>query len=220
MDAVRHGSRLEIGNAQKFGPTKSCILAMLLTRVEDSNRLAREEIFGPVVSVMTPFNDDDVHAAVRRGNVIHGGLAAYVYGNKMQQPSMRSAMRRWTRRAWRSARASRVIWLTGRAPTTRSAPTTRGWTGWAFWRRWRRSWISRLSSPRVKTGRCSTARCAWSFGSACVRCWSVVRAGRRCHTDSCCRCCRCSSRGKKKADTGWHRCRCAGCGWRRGRDRY
>ena len=50
----------------------------VLTNVEPGMRLYREEIFGPVVSVM-PFQDED--EAVQLANDTHFGLAAAVWTN-------------------------------------------------------------------------------------------------------------------------------------------
>ncbi|ORY91387.1 Aldehyde/histidinol dehydrogenase [Syncephalastrum racemosum] len=47
------------------------------THVDDADRLATDEIFGPILSVLKPFSD--VNDAIRRANVLPYGLAAAVF---------------------------------------------------------------------------------------------------------------------------------------------
>jgi len=49
--------------------------------VPDNSKLAREEIFGPVLVVLTPF--DTFEEAIRRANDTPYGLAAYLVTNNM-----------------------------------------------------------------------------------------------------------------------------------------
>jgi len=80
-DAVTHGAILlhggattlpaELSDGSFYPPT-------LLADVTDAMRIAREEIFGPVISLL-PFEGDD--EVIRRANDTEYGLAAYVYGS-------------------------------------------------------------------------------------------------------------------------------------------
>jgi acyl-CoA reductase-like NAD-dependent aldehyde dehydrogenase len=74
-DARAHGAELVIQGEVRdpgywLGPT-------VARNVPDESRLAREETFGPVVSISTY---DDVDEAVRRANATHYGLGASVWG--------------------------------------------------------------------------------------------------------------------------------------------
>jgi aldehyde dehydrogenase (NAD+) len=62
-------SRPEIGAGQFIEPT-------IFTNVDSSMRIAQEEVFGPVLSVL-PFEDED--DAIRIGNDVVYGLAAAVW---------------------------------------------------------------------------------------------------------------------------------------------
>jgi succinate-semialdehyde dehydrogenase/glutarate-semialdehyde dehydrogenase len=54
----------------------------ILTGVQDTMRIAREEVFGPVLPLLSYTEIED---AVRRANDTPYGLAAYVYGNNLSQ---------------------------------------------------------------------------------------------------------------------------------------
>jgi succinate-semialdehyde dehydrogenase/glutarate-semialdehyde dehydrogenase len=83
-DAVSQGAKLSVENrsfesrsdwnhGSFFPPT-------VLTGVSDSMRLAREEIFGPVIPMLTY---TDLQGAILRANATPYGLAAYVYGSNI-----------------------------------------------------------------------------------------------------------------------------------------
>lgn len=71
--SFEHDPRLARGSF--FPPT-------ILTGVEDRMRIAREEIFGPVLPLLRYTQIED---AVRRANDTPYGLAAYVYGSDLSQ---------------------------------------------------------------------------------------------------------------------------------------
>jgi succinate-semialdehyde dehydrogenase/glutarate-semialdehyde dehydrogenase len=85
-DAVNQGARIAfedssfhqdptLAHGSFFPPT-------ILTGVHDTMRIAREEIFGPVLPILTYAHESD---AVRRANNTPYGLAAYVYGTNLSK---------------------------------------------------------------------------------------------------------------------------------------
>jgi len=84
-DAVAHGATLLHGGLAALPPELSrgsFYPPTVLAGITDDMRIAREEIFGPVISLL-PFASDD--EAVRRANNTEYGLAAYVYGRDIRR---------------------------------------------------------------------------------------------------------------------------------------
>ena len=85
-DAVSQGARIIFENSSFTRDTTlargSFFPPTILTGVHDNMRVAREEIFGPVLPILTYTNASD---AVRRANDTPYGLAAYVYGTDLSQ---------------------------------------------------------------------------------------------------------------------------------------
>jgi succinate-semialdehyde dehydrogenase/glutarate-semialdehyde dehydrogenase len=83
-DAVAQGARLAFENSSfNQDPTLaqgSFFPPTILTGVHDTMRVAREEIFGPVLPILTYKH---LSEAVRRANDTPHGLAAYVYGTNL-----------------------------------------------------------------------------------------------------------------------------------------
>jgi succinate-semialdehyde dehydrogenase/glutarate-semialdehyde dehydrogenase len=81
QDAVAHGARVACENRSFEADTTlrhgSFFPPTLLTGVTDTMRVAREEIFGPVIPLLAYHSLPD---AIRRANETPYGLAAYVYG--------------------------------------------------------------------------------------------------------------------------------------------
>eukprot|EP00842_Homolaphlyctis_polyrhiza_P000525 jgi/Hompol1/1473/HPOL_000349-RA len=70
-----------ITGGDRYGDTGFFIKPTILTGVDDASPLATDEIFGPVLSVLKPF--DDIEDAVRRANNTAYGLAAAVWTNSL-----------------------------------------------------------------------------------------------------------------------------------------
>jgi succinate-semialdehyde dehydrogenase/glutarate-semialdehyde dehydrogenase len=83
-DAVIHGARIGFENSSfNQDPTlahESFFPLTILTGVDDTMRIAREEIFGPVLPILTYQHASE---AVKRANDTPYGLAAYVYGTDL-----------------------------------------------------------------------------------------------------------------------------------------
>ena len=75
---VREGARLVCGG-RRWGEVGFFVEPTIFAGVTDDMAIAREEIFGPVMSVLS-YKDDDVRDAVRRANASPYGLAASVVG--------------------------------------------------------------------------------------------------------------------------------------------
>ncbi|HLT68716.1 MAG TPA: aldehyde dehydrogenase family protein [Acidimicrobiales bacterium] len=76
--AVDEGAVVEHGDAAPALPERGFHLApVILGRVTPQMRVAREEVFGPVIAVQTHTGDDD---AVRLANATEYGLSAGVFG--------------------------------------------------------------------------------------------------------------------------------------------
>jgi succinate-semialdehyde dehydrogenase/glutarate-semialdehyde dehydrogenase len=85
-DAVNQGARIAFENSSFHqDPTLahgSFFPPTILNGVHDTMRVAREEIFGPVLPILTYTDESD---AVRRANDTPYGLAAYVYGTNLSK---------------------------------------------------------------------------------------------------------------------------------------
>jgi succinate-semialdehyde dehydrogenase/glutarate-semialdehyde dehydrogenase len=86
QNALAHGAKIAVENRRFeadgglshgsfFPPT-------VLTQVTDDMRVAREEIFGPVIPLLTY---TDIRDAINRANQTPYGLAAYIYGSDLSQ---------------------------------------------------------------------------------------------------------------------------------------
>ncbi len=71
--SIRHQGSLPADEALRDG---NFVAPILLTDVTDDMRVAREEIFGPILPILT-FSDDQ--EALRRANDVPHGLAGYIY---------------------------------------------------------------------------------------------------------------------------------------------
>lgn len=77
-DACAQGAKLVVGGQiPEDREQGNWITPALLTQVNDSMRVAREEIFGPILAVQTYSDLDD---AIRRANDTECGLTSYVFG--------------------------------------------------------------------------------------------------------------------------------------------
>jgi succinate-semialdehyde dehydrogenase/glutarate-semialdehyde dehydrogenase len=85
-DAVNQGARIAFENSSFHQDPSlahgSFFPPTILTGVHDTMRVAREEIFGPVLPILTYTDESD---AVRRANDTPYGLAAYVYGTNLSK---------------------------------------------------------------------------------------------------------------------------------------
>lgn len=83
-DALAHGAKRELGGSLPEGLPDggSYYPATVLTNVLSDAAIRREEIFGPVVSVMTFASDDE---AVALANDTQFGLAAYVFSQGLER---------------------------------------------------------------------------------------------------------------------------------------
>lgn len=75
-DAVADGATVEVGGERVVGEAGSFFAPTVLTGVQPTMRVYREEIFGPVVSVVT-FADDA--SALAAANDTDAGLSSYVF---------------------------------------------------------------------------------------------------------------------------------------------
>jgi 2-formylbenzoate dehydrogenase len=102
-DAVREGARIVTGGGRPEGVSRGLFIApTLLDRVEPAYRVANEEVFGPVLSVLRWKDEDE---AIRLANGVRYGLTGSVYTNDI-------------RRAHRVARAldTGFVWINGAGP--------------------------------------------------------------------------------------------------------
>ena len=74
--AVADGATVHVGGGEPVDPESYYVNPMLFTNATNEMRIAQEEIFGPVLTVI-PFDSDD--EAVRVANDIDYGLAGYVW---------------------------------------------------------------------------------------------------------------------------------------------
>lgn len=82
-EAVKQGAKLRCGgNIPEDRPEGNYMMPALLTQVHNSMRVCQEEIFGPVLPVLTYHSPED---AVALANDTRYGLSAYVYTNDMHQ---------------------------------------------------------------------------------------------------------------------------------------
>ena len=94
------GARLAFGGARPKGINKGYFVEpTVFTDVADDMRIAREEIFGPVISVFRWSDWDDV---IARANAVQYGLTANIWTNDISQ-------------AFRTAKAvqSGLVWING-----------------------------------------------------------------------------------------------------------
>ncbi len=75
-DALSHGVTRRFGHPDSIPSEGTFYPPTLLTGVTNNLRIAREEIFGPVISILT-FTDDG--AVIEQANDTDYGLAGYVY---------------------------------------------------------------------------------------------------------------------------------------------
>jgi succinate-semialdehyde dehydrogenase/glutarate-semialdehyde dehydrogenase len=83
-DAVQRGARIELGG-ERLGSRGFFFPPTILSGVDDGQRVAQEEIFGPVVPLLRFSTLDEV---IARANAVPVGLAGYVY-----TASQRTALR-------------------------------------------------------------------------------------------------------------------------------
>ncbi|TPL21080.1 aldehyde dehydrogenase family protein [Mesorhizobium sp. B2-4-9] len=97
----RDGATFVVGG-ERHGSEGFFVEPTVLTEVLDTMSIAREEIFGPVISAMRFDDDDDVEALVRRANATEYGLAASIWTSDVKL-------------AHRMAHAIRagVVWING-----------------------------------------------------------------------------------------------------------
>lgn len=78
-DAQKSGAKLLFGGTVPLDKTEgNWITPALLVDVDDSMRVAKEEIFGPVIAVQTYSDLDDV---LKRANSTPCGLTSYIFGH-------------------------------------------------------------------------------------------------------------------------------------------
>jgi len=80
-DAIVAGATLCLGGIREEGEG-SFYPATVLTEVPAESRIAKEEIFGPVVAIQTFSTDAE---AIRLANDTHFGLAAYVFSESLER---------------------------------------------------------------------------------------------------------------------------------------
>ena len=80
-DAIVAGATLCLGGIREEGEG-SFYPATVLTEVPAESRIAKEEIFGPVVAIQTFSTDAE---AIRPANDTHFGLAAYVFSESLER---------------------------------------------------------------------------------------------------------------------------------------
>lgn len=80
-DAVKKGARILVGGKKPEGPGYF-YPATVLTHVPDNAKILDEEIFGPVASIQTFKNEDEV---IKRANDTIYGLVAYLYTGDMKR---------------------------------------------------------------------------------------------------------------------------------------
>jgi betaine-aldehyde dehydrogenase len=103
------GARLVTGGERPKGRDRGYFLKpTVFDRVEPSMAIAREEIFGPVVSVLSWSDEDDVLAAA---NALRLGLTAYIWTNDL------SAAMRFSREI-----EAGYVWVNGRGQRPFGAP--------------------------------------------------------------------------------------------------
>ena len=80
-DAIVAGATLCLGGIREEGEG-AFYPATVLTEVPAESRIAKEEIFGPVVAIQTFSTDAE---AIRLANDTHFGLAAYVFSESLER---------------------------------------------------------------------------------------------------------------------------------------
>lgn len=90
LDYIKHGVEVEklnlLTGGKRQGNKGYFIEATVFENVPDSSKLAKEEIFGPVVCVMKPFKT--VEEAITRANNTPYGLASSVFSSDMNKIEM------------------------------------------------------------------------------------------------------------------------------------
>lgn len=85
MNYINHGKDVEklslLIGGEREGTVGYFVKPTIFVNVPDDSKLAREEIFGPVLVVLKPF--DTLDEAIARANDTKYGLAAYIVTNNM-----------------------------------------------------------------------------------------------------------------------------------------
>ncbi|MGG1554062.1 aldehyde dehydrogenase family protein [Paenibacillus ferrarius] len=83
QEAVAQGATVKTGGQRPTGLSKGYYLEpTVIMNVQPDMRISREEIFGPVMSIMTY---TDIDAVIQEANSTEYGLASYVYGSNIQE---------------------------------------------------------------------------------------------------------------------------------------